>query len=64
MGLELWVAAGDEDDEEQYPRRASGETLGVAATGRLGRFDVLAEFVRWDSRYGDGAGVYVLAQQS
>ena len=58
-----WVSTGD-DDEEQYPRRASGETLGVAATGRLGRFDVLAQFVRWDSRYGDGAGVYVLAQQS
>ena len=63
VSLELWVSAGD-DDEEQYPRRASGETLGVAATGRLGRFDVLAQFVRWDSRYGDGAGVYVLAQQS
>jgi hypothetical protein len=63
VSLELWVSAGD-DDEEQYPRRASGETLGVAATGRLGRFDVLAQFVRWDSRDGDGAGVYVLAQQS
>jgi len=63
VSLELWVSTGD-DDEEQYPRRASGETLGVAATGRLGRFDVLAQFVRWDSRYGDGAGVYVLAQQS
>jgi hypothetical protein len=30
----------------------------------MGRFDVLAQFVRWDSRYGDGAGVYLLAQQS
>ena len=35
VGLELWVSAGD-DDEEQYPRRASGETLGVAATGAPG----------------------------
>jgi len=25
---------------------------------------VVAQFVRWDSRYGDGAGVYLLAQQS
>jgi hypothetical protein len=64
VGLELWLSAGDDDDEELYPRRAGGETLGVAATGRLGRFDVLAQFVRWDSRYGDGAGVYLLAQQS
>ena len=64
VGLELWLAVGDDDEEEQLPRRASGETLGAAATGRLGRFDVLAQFVRWDSRYGDGAGVYLLAQQS
>ena len=65
VGLELWVSADDGDEEEpQYPRRASGETLGVAATGRLGSFDVLAQFVRWDSRYGDGAGVYLLAQHS
>jgi hypothetical protein len=64
VGLELWLSAGDDEEEEQYPRRAGGETLGAAATGRLGRFDVLAQFVRWDSRYGDGAGVYLLAQQS
>ena len=63
VGLELWISA-DDDDEDQYPRRASGETFGGAATGHVGRFDVLAQFVRWDSRYGDGAGVYVLAQQS
>lgn len=63
VGLELWISVG-EDEEEQFPRRATGETVGVAATGRVGRFDVLAQFVRWDSRYGDGAGVYVLAQQS
>ncbi|HEV7175786.1 MAG TPA: hypothetical protein VGN29_09850 [Solirubrobacteraceae bacterium] len=62
VGLELWLS-GD-DDEEQYPRRASGETVGVAATGGLGRFNVLAQFMRWDSRYGDGAGVYLLAQQA
>ncbi|MGZ4182112.1 MAG: hypothetical protein ACXVUL_15685 [Solirubrobacteraceae bacterium] len=64
VGLELWISADDDEEEQQYPRRASGETLGVAATGRLGSFDVLAQFVRWDSRYGDGAGVYLLAQQS
>jgi hypothetical protein len=63
VSLELWLSAGD-DEEEQFPRRAGGETLGAAAKGRLGGFDVLAQFVRWDSRYGDGAGVYLLAQQS
>jgi hypothetical protein len=65
VGLELWVAADDGDEEQaQYPRRASGETVGAAARGRLGSFDVLAQFVRWDSRYGDGAGAYLLARQS
>ena len=63
VGLELWLATGD-DEEEQFPRRASGETVGVAATGGIGRFNVLAQFVRWDSRYGSGAGVYLLAQQA
>jgi len=63
VGLELWLPVGD-DGEEQFPRRAGGETLGGTARGRLGGFDVLAQFVRWDSRYGDGAGVYLLAQQS
>jgi hypothetical protein len=62
VGLELWLE-GD-GDEEQFPRRATGETLGSAATGRIGRFDLHAQFVRWSSHDGDGAGVYLLAQQA
>ena len=48
--------------QDQYPRRASGETFGGRGHGAAGRFDVPAEFVRWDSRR-RRRGVYVLAQQ-
>jgi hypothetical protein len=63
VGLELWLDEDDEAEEQQFPRRAGGETIGAAAKGQLGPFEVLAQFVRWDSRYGEGAGVYLLAQQ-
>lgn len=63
VGLELWVDGDEEAEEEQFPRRAGGEVVGRAAKGRVGPFEVLAQFVRWDSRYGDGAGVYLLARQ-
>lgn len=61
VGLELWLG---EDEDEQYPRRAAGETVGVAATGQAGRFDVRAQFVRWHGRDGDGGGVYLLARHA
>lgn len=64
VGLELWVDDDEEAEEHQFPRRAGGEIVGGAAKGRVGPFEVLAQFVRWDSRYGDGAGVYLLARQA
>jgi hypothetical protein len=60
VGLELWLG---EDEDEQFPRRAAGETIGVAATGQVGRFDVSAQFVHWHGRGGDGVGVYLLARR-
>ena len=62
VGLELWVDGDDEQD--QFPRRATGMVTGSAARGHVDGFDVLAQFVRWDSRYGEGAGVYLLAQRA
>jgi hypothetical protein len=59
-GVELWL--GD-DEEQQYPRRALGEAVGAGATGRVGRFEVLAQPFRWQSRGREGAGVYLLARQ-
>jgi hypothetical protein len=61
VGLELWLG---EDEDEQFPRRAAGETVGVAATGHAGLFDVRAQFVRWHGRGGDGGGVYLLARRA
>jgi hypothetical protein len=60
-GLELWL--GDDDEQQQYPRRALGEATGAGATGRVGRFEVLAQPFHWQSRGRDGAGVYLLARQ-
>ena len=60
VGLELWLGS---DEDEQFPRRAAGETVGVAATGHAGRFDVSAQFVHWHGRDGDGGGVYLLARR-
>jgi hypothetical protein len=57
-GLELWI---DREDDEQYPRRASGEAMGAGAHAGAGDLDLQAELFRWHSRGRVGAGVYVLA---
>jgi hypothetical protein len=59
-GLELWV---DGEDDEQYPRRTSGEATGARAHADAGDLDVAAELFRWHSRGRVGAGVYLLAQR-
>jgi hypothetical protein len=61
-GLELWLAAGD-DSEQQYPRRASGEAIGARAQAVAGGLEVRAEPFRWHSRAREGAGMYLLARR-
>jgi hypothetical protein len=60
-GLELWL--GGPEDEQQYPRRASGEAAGARAEALAGGFDVRAEPFRWHSRAREGAGMYLLARR-
>jgi hypothetical protein len=60
-GLELWLAS--ESEEEQFPRRASGEAAGGRAQSAAGDLDVRAEPFRWHSRGRDGAGIYILARR-
>jgi hypothetical protein len=60
-GLELWIAREDED--EQYPRRASGEATGARAESADGELELRAEPFRWHSRGRDGAGMYILARR-
>ena len=60
-GLELWV--GREDEDEQYPRRASGEATGARAETADGELELRAEPFRWHSRGRDGAGMYILARR-
>lgn len=66
-GLELWLAAGDEADGEeeqrQYPRRASGEAIGARAQTAAGELELRAQPFRWHSRGKQGAGMYLLAHR-
>jgi hypothetical protein len=61
-GLELWVAAG-EDDEEQFPRRAVGRATGARTETAAGDLDLRAEPFRWHSRGREGAGMYLTAHR-
>ncbi len=61
-GLELWLD-DDEGAEQQYPRRAAGEAIGVRAESVVGELDVDAELLRCHSHGRAGAGVYFLAQR-
>jgi hypothetical protein len=58
-GLELWL---DDEDSEQYPRRAAGEAVGAPARLSDHDLELRAAFFRWHRRGGEGAGVYLLAQ--
>jgi hypothetical protein len=60
-GLELWLAG--EEEERQYPRRASGEATGARVEALAGAIEVRAEPFRWHSRGRDGAGAYLLARR-
>jgi hypothetical protein len=60
-GVELWVAREDED--EQYPRRASGEATGAHAAFADDELELQAKPFRWHSRGRDGAGMYILARR-
>lgn len=60
--LELWLAAG-EGEEEQYPRRVAGEAAGARTETTAGGLDLRAEPFRWHSRGREGAGMYLLARR-
>lgn len=61
VSLELWL--DHDESEEQYPRRAAGETLGVSAAWIEGELDCQAYVFACHSRGNEGAGVYVLARR-
>jgi hypothetical protein len=60
-GLELWVTGPE--PEQSYPRRASGEAIGVRAQALAGGLEVRAEPFRWHTRGREGAGMYLLARR-
>jgi hypothetical protein len=63
-GLELWLAAAGEDDSDRhYSRRASGEAIGARAQAQAGELELRAEPFRWHNRSREGAGMYLLASR-
>ena len=63
-GLELWLAAeGEDEDAQQFPRRAAGEAAGARTETAAGDLDLRAEPFRWHSRGREGAGIYLLARR-
>jgi hypothetical protein len=55
-GVELWIG----DEEEQYPRRGTGEAVGETVAWSLDQLDLQAQLFRWHFGGRDGAGVYLL----
>ncbi len=56
--LELWIGEG----EEQFPRRAAAEALGVSGELDAGGMQLSVTALRCHSRGLDGVGVYTLAR--
>ena len=59
VGLELWIES--EDGTIEFPRRASGTTIGPALTLRSGRLRVRGYPLRCHGRGRTGSGMYLLA---
>ncbi len=59
-GLELWLE--EEEESEQYPRRAAGEVIAPGALVTDQGLELRAELFRWHRRGEEGAGVYLLAR--
>jgi hypothetical protein len=61
VSAELWLG-GDDEEAQEYPRRAAGESVGVVARSADTCLDVSAEPFRWHARGREGAGVYLLVR--
>jgi hypothetical protein len=58
LSLELWQGEG----EDEYPRRAAGETAGQGAATQQDGLELRAELFRLHSQDLEAAGVYLLAR--
>lgn len=61
-GVELWIQAG-EDPDEQYPRRAVGESIQSPARWAVAGFAFRAQPFHWHAGGREGPGVYLLGQR-
>lgn len=60
VGLELWLESEDEDAE--YPWRATGQVLGAAINLAADGVEVKAQAMRWQNRGRQGPGAYLFAR--
>jgi hypothetical protein len=58
MSLELWLGG----EQESYPRRAAGESVGLGVSSFPPGLEIHAELLRCHSRGREGTGVYLLAR--
>ena len=61
-GLELWLPSNEEDDE-LYPVRASGQAIGPEMRSEQDGISLQALAFRWFGRERSGPGVYLLARR-
>lgn len=62
-GVELWIQAG-EDPDQQYPRRAVGESLGAPVRWKVDGVDLEAQPFYWHAGGREGPGIYLLGQRT
>jgi hypothetical protein len=65
-GLELWLTAAEDEDEEhpQYPRRAAGAAVGATATASALGLRIRTDLFRWRLHGAEGLGIYRLAARA
>jgi hypothetical protein len=61
-GIELWIQAG-EDPDQQYPRRAVGESIQHPARWAVEGLTLQAQPFHWHAGGREGPGIYLLGQR-
>lgn len=61
-GVELWLQAG-EDPDQQYPRRAVGQSVRAPARWMVNDLALQAQAFHWHAGEREGPGIYLLARR-
>jgi hypothetical protein len=61
-GVELWLQAG-EDPDQQYPRRAVGQSINASVRWTVDDLDLQAQPFHWHAGEREGPGIYLLGRR-